>query len=170
MRDGITVIMRQADSGESKGRTDGISLRQTCFSLLLSILILQAATTATFAAEPEQPPTNGAAEILFKDDFERPGSAIDAAKWRVSKTADTDIIEVRHNAWPNTGGFAVITDSGDRGGAYHGHASAIASQMSFSRGRNLRCSFRVAMPRIQGRGSRAPGTRPTSWFTKNTPC
>ena len=116
------------------------------------------------AAEPipaELPPVpakaaRAASEILFKDDFERPGSAIDPSKWRVSKTKETDVIEVRHNAWPNTGGFAVITDSGDQGGSYRGWAGAIASQRSFSRGRNLRCTFKVAMPAHSGAGFSGP--------------
>jgi hypothetical protein len=113
-------------------------------------------TPAAFAAGPAQRAANGLAEMLFKDDFEKPGSTIDAAKWRVSKTVDKDVIEVRHNGWPNAGGFAVITDSGDQGGSYHGHASAIATQMSFRRGRNLRCTFKVAMPAHTGTGFSGP--------------
>jgi hypothetical protein len=97
-----------------------------------------------------------ATEILFRDDFEKPGSLIDSTNWRVSKTSDTDTIEVRHGAWPNMGGFAAITDSGDRGGSYHGHASAISSRISFRRGRNLRCTFRVAMPAHTGTGFSGP--------------
>src|SRR5262245_49969867 len=131
--------------------------RAVSFLLTLLIPVLPAvAQPAPAPAEPTQPATNGAAEILFQDDFETPGSAIDTDKWRVSKTVDTDVIEVRHNAWPNTGGFAVITDSGDHGGTYHGHASAIASQMSFARGRNLRCTFKVAMPAHTGTGFSGP--------------
>jgi hypothetical protein len=91
------------------------------------------------------PAPSRASEILFQDDFEKPGSAIDRTKWCVSRTSDTDTIEVQHGAWPNTGGFAAITDCGDRGGSYHGHASAITSRVSFRRGRNLRCTFRVAI-------------------------
>src|SRR5262249_17219809 len=100
------------------------------------------------AAQPAPAPkaAKGATEILFQDDFEKAGAKIDTTKWVVSKTKDTDVIEVRRNAWPNTSGFAVITDSGDQGGTHHGHASAIASKMSFPRGRNLRCTFKVAMP------------------------
>src|SRR5262249_24001242 len=113
-------------------------------------------TPSPRSAGPAQKAANGASEILFKDDFERPGSTIDATKWRVSKTADKDVIEVRHDAWPNSGGYAVISDSGDQGGSPHGHAGAIASQMSFRRGRNLRCTFKVAMPAHTGTGFSGP--------------
>ncbi|HEV8070416.1 MAG TPA: hypothetical protein VGP76_22065, partial [Planctomycetaceae bacterium] len=87
---------------------------------------LCAAAEPVPAALPPEPAkaARAASEVLFKDDFERPGSAIDPSKWRVSKTKETDVIEVRHNAWPNTGGFAVITDSGDQGGSYRGWAGA----------------------------------------------
>src|SRR5438874_8802365 len=127
------------------------------FFFLIPVLRV-AAQPASAPSEPEpaQKVATGASEILFKDDFEGPGAAIDTTKWRVSKTADTDVVEVRHNAWPNTGGYAVISDSGDHGGSYHGHASAIASQMSFSRGRNLRCTFKVAMPAHAGTGFSGP--------------
>ncbi|HET6328221.1 MAG TPA: hypothetical protein VFG04_26300 [Planctomycetaceae bacterium] len=119
---------------------------------------LCAAAEPVPAALPPEPAkaAHSASELLFKEDFERPGSAIDPSKWRISKTKETDVIEVRHNAWPNTGGFAVITDSGDQGGSYRGWAGAIASQRSFSRGRNLRCTFKVAMPAHSGTGFSGP--------------
>lgn len=133
-----------------------------CALLLLIPLLLpfpralgQAATGPSPAAAP-QTVRGPKTEVLFKDDFEKPGSSVDLAKWRVSKTVDTDVVEVRRNAWPNTGGYCVITDTGDRGGAYHGHASAIASKMSFSRGRNLRCTFKVAMPTHASSGFSGP--------------
>src|SRR3954471_8152985 len=92
--------------------------------ILLIPLLCAAAppTPAPVPAELAQKAAHGAAQILFQDDFEKPGSTIDTTKWRVCKTKDTDVIEVRHGGWPNTGGFAVITDSGDQGGSYHGHA------------------------------------------------
>jgi hypothetical protein len=126
------------------------------FFLMLVLRVAAQQTPAPIPAEPARKPADGPSEILFQDDFERPGSTIDATKWRVSKTSDTDVVEVRHNGWPNTGGYAAITDSGDHGGSYHGHASAIASRMYFHRGRNLRCTFRVAMPAHAGAGFSGP--------------
>ena len=127
------------------------------FLFLIPVLQIAAPPTrGTSAAEPPQNAATTPAEILFSDDFEKPGSTIDLTKWRVSKTKDTDVIEVRRNGWPNIGGYAVITDSGDHGGTHHGHAGAIASQMSFSRGRNLRCTFKVAMPAHTGTGFSGP--------------
>jgi hypothetical protein len=114
------------------------------------------ASTSPHRTAPTPKVERRASEILFKDDFEKSGSAIDTTKWRVSRTTETDVIEIRRGGWPNTGGYAVITDSGDRGGSYHGHASAIASRMSFRRGRNLRCTFRVAMPAHTGTGFSGP--------------
>jgi hypothetical protein len=127
------------------------------FFLLIPVLRAGAQSALdSVSTEPPQKAAQVASEILFKDDFEKPGSAIDADKWRVSKTIDKDVIEVRHGAWPNTGGFAVISDSGDQGGTHHGHASAIASQKSFPRGRNLRCTFKVAMPAPSASGFSGP--------------
>ncbi|HTM54985.1 MAG TPA: hypothetical protein VL175_13210 [Pirellulales bacterium] len=137
------------------------TFRRRAVPVLICFLIPAVRATAQSASAPPQtePPLTAPtsrSEILFKDDFERPGSSIDATKWLVSKTVDADVIEVRHNDWPNAGGYAVITDSGDHGGTHHGHASAIATRISFSRGRNLRCTFRVAMPTHSGTGFSGP--------------
>src|SRR5262245_36425273 len=132
------------------------SFRRNATSVLCLSLIVLPHAVAQPAPAPTQKAAKGATEILFQDDFEKPGTTIDSTKWVVSKTKDTDVIEVRRNAWPNTGGFAVITDSGDQGGTYHGHASAIASKISFPRGRNLRCTFKVAMPAHTGTGFSGP--------------
>src|SRR5262249_2867834 len=125
--------------------------------LMLSLIsVLRGAAPPAPAQASDEPAqnkaANGATEILFKDDFEQPGSGDDTTKWRRSKNKETDVIEVRPNAWPHAGGFAGISDSGDQGGTYHGYSSAIASKMSFRRGRNLRCTFRVAMPAHTGTG------------------
>src|SRR5438067_277479 len=130
-------------------------MRYRLGNCVISVLFIFLIPLLRAAAQPTSAPVQAAlapSEILFKDDFEKPGSSIDTTKWRVCKTAEKDVVEVRHNAWPNTGGYAVITDSGDHGGAYHGHASAIASKMPFRRGRNLRCTFKVAMPAHTGTG------------------
>ena len=138
--------------------THGFGKRVILVLFLIPVLRTAAAQPAPAPSPVESPQkaADGAAEILFKDDFENPGSAIDLTKWRVSKSKDSDVIEVRRNAWPNTGGYGVITDSGDQGGSHHGHASAIASQTSFPRGRNLRCTFKVAMPAHAGTGFSGP--------------
>jgi hypothetical protein len=131
-------------------------IRKGAISVPCLFLIAVPHAVAQRAPTPAQKAAKGATEILFQDDFEKPGGKIDATKWVVTKTKDTDVIEVRRNAWPNAGGFAAISDSGDQGGTYHGHASAIASKMSFPRGRNLRCTFKVAMPAHTATGFSGP--------------
>jgi len=78
------------------------TFRRRAVPVLICFLIPAVRATAQSASAPPQtePPLTAPtsrSEILFKDDFERPGSSIDATKWLVSKTVDADVIEVRHN-------------------------------------------------------------------------